>query len=211
MPNWCNNDLSITGPKKTINIIKDKLIESKKDDNDATGIGEVRIFETLIGSKIDEANGDWYNHNLQRYGTKWDVAMSDAIVSKNRIDSKTEEITMTFDTAWSPPIEFCTNLSKLYPDLAIRLFYSESGCDFSGEFVIDKELGSYSEEYGYYEGLYLLRKEVWWESIEYCIELAIEDDESFKSFSDNHSYISEDDIDALKEIYKEIKKSFKEN
>lgn len=209
MPNWCNNDLSITGPKKTINIIKDKLIESKKDDNDPTGIGEVRIFETLIGSKMDEANGDWYNHNIERYGTKWDVAMSDAIVSKQRINSNIEEITMTFDTAWSPPIAFCTNLSKLYPDVEIRLFYSESGSDFSGEFIVSKESGVEDNQFGYYDGLYILRKEVWWESIEYCIEYAIEENESFEDFILSHSYISEDDIDTLKGIYREIKKSFK--
>jgi len=202
MPNWCYNDLSIIGPKKTISIIKKKLDEISKSSEEESST----IFSTLIGRDEEMYKNDWYSHNTGRYGTKWDVNIKDAIYDKGSVNSKNDEIHITFDTAWSPPIEFCTKLSSLYPDLEIRLFYEESGNDFSGEFTTGRDLGSFDDQYTYYEGLYFLRKESWWESIDYSIQSAVDEESSLDNFIKEHPYILEKDISRVKKMYSEAKK-----
>jgi hypothetical protein len=146
MPNWCYNNIQITGePKgiKKISLIIDTL-RNEKDD--------VRLFQSLIGlpkgTDMDKyETGDWYNTNVEWFGTKWDVGLDFVQEVTN------DYIYLSGETAWSPPIRFCVELAKLY-NLEIEMYYEEPGSDFCGKCWIDSE-GNYSEEdYDYQEGLY---------------------------------------------------------
>lgn len=59
---------------------------SKKKEN---------FFETLIGVDEKETtesleNGGWYNHNVERYGTKWDISYDDIVVDEDSMVLNTE-------------------------------------------------------------------------------------------------------------------------
>lgn len=79
MPNWCNNSIVINGDKDKIKEIRD-ILESMDKTTDETG-----IFESLVGrdENITEEqyqNGGWYQHNINRYGCKWDVSYDNAVI-----------------------------------------------------------------------------------------------------------------------------------
>ena len=154
MPNWCNNVLTLSGKdaetiyeilqKPDTKVLFESLIETNKQkyckNEKIDGITEV---------KIDDKFFNWYNHNWNEYGVKWDVPIHDVYMSNWE-----RELQLDFDTAWSPPIEFIQKLSVKYPELDINLKYSESGNDFGGN--IDFVGGDivYEDDLSYIEFLY---------------------------------------------------------
>ena len=192
MPNWCNNEITINGRKKVIDKIK-SLIDNIPSSDDSNG-----LFNALIGRNEKEFNEDWYNHNINRYGCKWDVSIDDVV----REDSDTE-IRLSFSTAWSPCVEFCRTLSNFHGDLEINLLYDEGGNDFAGEVFFRSGSILSIKEYNYLEGLYFLRKESFWSDIEYYVENAIDDGESFDDFIKDKSFISEKDKKDIIEMFNE--------
>ena len=177
MPNWCSNTITINGDKKQISIIKHAL-ESNKTNN---------VFETLVGREpkyTDEQyeNGAWYDSNVSYWGTKWDVSYDDCQIIYDE-----QSITLSPDTAWSPPIEFCNNLVKMYK-VSVHIFYSEPGIGFCGEtnIYLDEEgvLITDDSEYGYLEGLYILDKELFWSEVDYYIDSYGENEEEDQSVED---------------------------
>jgi len=98
MPNWCSNSIVIEGDKDKIKKIKDVLLSMDKTTT-ITG-----IFEALVGrdeniTEEEFQKGGWYEHNINRYGCKWDANWDDSNVDTDSDDC----ITMSPDTAWSPP------------------------------------------------------------------------------------------------------------
>jgi hypothetical protein len=67
---------------------------------------------------------DWYGWRLAKWDTKWDIC--DAEIQEKHKD----EITVSFDTAWSPPIAFYEKLVEL--GFSVKAFYSEPGMGFAG-------------------------------------------------------------------------------
>jgi hypothetical protein len=139
MPNWCNNVATLNASKGMI----DKIVEG------ATGDG---VLQSLLPCPQDlliekgyfadtdkqaalEAQGranvekygyaDWYDWRVANWGTKWDLCD----VAVNRVDDET--VTLTFDTAWSPPIEAYDKL--LCMGIAVNAFYYEPGMAFCGQ------------------------------------------------------------------------------
>lgn len=170
MPNWCSNTITINGDKKQISIIKHAL-ESNKDKN---------VFETLVGREpryTDEQyeNGAWYDSNVSYWGCKWDVSYDDSNIVYDE-----QSISLSPDTAWSPPIEFCNNLVKMYK-VSVHIFYSEPGIGFCGETNIyldgDGILITDDTEYGYLEGLYILDNDLFWSEVDYYVDSYGENDE----------------------------------
>lgn len=76
---------------------------------------------------------NWYDWNIVKYGTKWDV---EAIASE--FVKEDGEFNVNFDTAWSPPTQFLYNLQKLFPELEMRLTYQLEGCDDCGVLYTDR-------------------------------------------------------------------------
>lgn len=72
----------------------------------------------------------WYEWRLENYGTRGDV--NDVEMVTEHISDDYESITMHFDTAWSPCINFVRNVSKMFPDLEFELTYIETGNFFCG-------------------------------------------------------------------------------
>lgn len=136
MPNWCENNIVITGNKKSIQ----KLAEAKLSLDKLLPIPEelqypkdyyvdelVRVeFEKKKKDNLKKyGNSDWYDWCINNWGTKWDIDLI-------KIDSSETEIVAQFQTAWSPPITAMYKLVQKYPDLEIDLKYFEGGVGFVG-------------------------------------------------------------------------------
>lgn len=73
---------------------------------------------------------DWYSWRIDEWGTKWDVG-KDAGVRKLAFRKGATSVTLSFDSAWSPPIAF---YAKMHDQLGfdITAYYFEPGVGFCG-------------------------------------------------------------------------------
>ena len=84
-----------------------------------------KSMESIIGD-IQEgfATGmDWYNWNVRNWGTKWEIDVDQAWVSR----MSDTEVRYELQTAWSPPVEALDNLAKQYPTLTFTLMAIDEG------------------------------------------------------------------------------------
>lgn len=197
MPNWCANTITITGDKVNILRIKDMMdsIENKSESN---------LFQTLVGipdyMTESEYQEKWYDTNVNNWGTKWDVSYDDACPQFSE-----EEIVLSPDTAWSPPIGFGAQLAKLY-QVDVELYYTEPGCDFCGKTYCDSEGGISEEDYSYCEGLFVFDREYFWTEMESQAEYFIlESEQTLEQFLETFPYV---DKDELTEFYNEQKEYY---
>lgn len=142
MPNWCNNfvEVSHEDPAK-IRALADAMNNSEFCSHVIPTPKE--LTETVAGSVPEgpqrdaheaqmernvELYGakDWYDYQISRWGTKWDVGGdSQADVSD---DGKT--MTASFDSAWSPPQGVYQELHE--QGYTVRAYYYESGMAYCG-------------------------------------------------------------------------------
>jgi hypothetical protein len=184
MPNWCSNEITISGDVTKI-VQALESIENKEDRN---------LFKSLIDVPDSE---DWYNTNLKYFGTKWDVSYEES--EPQEFDGG---LLLTPNTAWSPPIEFGVNIAQKY-GVEVEMYYYESGMDFCGKAYINSD-GTYTEEdYKYMEGLYHFEEDYFWVEIQWYVEYAIEEGQSIEEFLQEYEYVSEEDKKELIKIYNE--------
>lgn len=69
---------------------------------------------------------NWYDWNYRFWGTK-------GIYESDIIKQTEQSITYYLNSAWSPPVEWMGNVSKLFPNLSFKMTYEESGECFRGE------------------------------------------------------------------------------
>jgi len=82
---------------------------------------------------------DWYNWNIDNWGTKWDAYEVDI----DRVDSNNLRIHM--ETAWAPPTPVIHAMQEQHPELTISMEYDEEGMMFRG--VVHPDGSVASEEY----------------------------------------------------------------
>ena len=143
MANWCYNHIVVKGETKDIKKISN-IIENLNKEEDI-------LFQSLIGlpedTDIDDDDADLCDIYENWFGTKWDVGFE--FVQEMEEDY----ILFSGETAYSPPVEFCIELSRLY-NVQVEMYYEESGCDFCGKCWIDSEDNWSEEVYGFLEGIY---------------------------------------------------------
>ena len=145
MPNWCDNQVTITGPNSVI----DKIEKIVKEEDSTNGLlnymspmpAELRDT-TADGSKDEEmikkhGYSDWYGWACDKWGTKWDISEFYGVDRQHLNDSLDEStISFGFSSAWSPPIgayeTFIMNMSEQKQDVSVKAYYYEGGCDFMG-------------------------------------------------------------------------------
>ena len=114
MPNWTNNEVTIKGDIAKI----------------AEGLAEGKELFSLVYPKPDDIE-DWYSWNVNNWGTKWDT-------NAEIVEVTEDSISLSFDTAWAPPIAFYDKLAEL--GFEVNATFFESGMMFVGEYV-DGEVG----------------------------------------------------------------------
>ena len=144
MPNWCMNELLVTGPNSKLTEFLTKA--SKSEDkplcleklypeppdvetlkSESEGCFVLKTAAALApDNEIDWERDGWYYWRQANWGTKWDTD-GDTVVR-----SSEETAVYSFQTAWGPPIEAFMKVSKDFPDLEFVLDYWEPGNCFAG-------------------------------------------------------------------------------
>lgn len=144
MPNWCSNDLTITGPEKTVQTIAsliglkeekpefdfNKVIAypSKFRDQDAVAEEARKNKDYTVKDGFNSGGHDWcVNH----WGTKWNVGSE---IFNLSLEAK--KVKVSFDTAWSPPEPVVKALAAQFPDCKLKLAYYEAGMGFKGKLIV---------------------------------------------------------------------------
>jgi hypothetical protein len=124
MPNWCANTADIFGPA---NVIR-KLETAAREGNLFTSL---RPMPKELENTISPSEGpNWYDWSVSNWGTKWDTGADVTVIEPN--DSYgTAGISLSFDTAWAPPIEWYSYISEEYA-LIINASYYEPGMGYVG-------------------------------------------------------------------------------
>jgi len=126
MPNYCSNDIYISGDEAQIA----QLTELLKTD-------EETIMERIIPTPEDLADEDWYSWRLNNWGTKWEMV---DLTSEYEDDS----IRLDYLTAWAPNTPFWETVSARFPELQMTHHYKEEGLCFVG--VATYEGGNCSDQ-----------------------------------------------------------------
>jgi hypothetical protein len=136
MPNWCDNQITITGPNSVI----DKIEKIAKEEKGAGGLLEFfqpmpkELRETTAdGSENKElikkyGYSDWYGWATDNWGTKWDIS------EFYGVDRQDGMISFAFSSAWSPPIGAYEYFLAKNEECTLKAHYYEGGCDFMGIF-----------------------------------------------------------------------------
>ena len=144
MPNWCNNTLELQHEDPAmIERAKRAFAEGKLLNEFCPVPASLHIVAGRVGSdeepeqialvEQEAANiathgyTNWYDYCVNEWGTKWDVGGDDY----NEPQQETpNDITMSFDSAWAPPIAAMDKLEAL--GFSVRLYYYEPGMAFAG-------------------------------------------------------------------------------
>jgi len=127
MPNHCDQQVTITGPRALISQIEENLEEGRFCD-----LISPMPFEMWIAP--DQGGlGAWYEWRNENWGTKWDVCSVEVEIadsSLNRPDRRTLEFRCW--TAWAPPIPIWDRLVDL--GCKVEADYQDEGGMFEGTY-----------------------------------------------------------------------------
>ena len=167
MPNWCENELRITGPiadrRQFVNTAGEEFqlntfiplpkelleihtggatLEDGRKVSRWKEIGgkNVEVYEMSLKEKY--GHSDWYEWSLDNWGTKWDL-------SEVWIHNHTRSVVYGFNTALAPPIKGILAISRQYPKLRFALKYWECGMGYQGRMEMQN-----GEILGQWEGKY---------------------------------------------------------
>jgi hypothetical protein len=139
MPNWCNNSITITGPKNKIEAL---WIAAKLGKDCSLLNAMVPMPEELVGTVADGGDGpDWYNWRISNWGTKWDVEL-DGLEFIDHGDG-TAEIDGYFDSAWASPVAAYAYYFEANDDVQIEAYYDEMGSSCVGSYTSEDGDESY--------------------------------------------------------------------
>lgn len=157
MPNWCECDLYITGPKEEV----EKFLETVKSEDSVFDFNRVvpypEHFRELDGpfrewmkkppeERTDLPPPDGFNQGgyewcLLNWGTKWNASRARLYARTGawEIDGRAMlGVELNFDTAWSPPKPLIERASEQFPGLVFDLRYFECGMGFNGQLVCER-------------------------------------------------------------------------
>jgi len=120
MPNWCMNKLQLECTRAQFKQFCDVFVVDEDEDTvlslktacpEPPGLLEPELVTTP----------KWYTWRIANWGTKWEPAIHDITGT-----------TVSFDSAWSPPINAVIAMSKRFPDILFKLAYCEPDNELSG-------------------------------------------------------------------------------
>ena len=113
MPNWCNNGITITGPKDKIQALyqeikgKDKFLDVMVPMptalRDTTSPPYPKDSPHYKPQPYVDGYNNWYDWCVNNWGTKWDIN-DEGLVFEDTEDGYAT-ISGGFESAWAPPID----------------------------------------------------------------------------------------------------------
>ena len=146
MPNYCNNNIVITGPNSVIDKIE-KIANGDKGDllqyfypmpkelNDTVAGPEPKTKKEKLEKRrlqVEYGASNWYDWRVENWGTKWDI-MEFYNITRKEIGEDESEIELGFDTAWAPALGAYEKFIDENSNCSLKAYYYEPGCDFMGE------------------------------------------------------------------------------
>jgi len=128
MPNWCNNSITITGPKDKITALYNEAIKDTKGEDTGLLNTMMPMPKELEGTTSPSEQPNWYDWRVSNWGTKWEVTSEGLELSEDGT-----EITGWFDSAWAPPLGAFDHYCRENEDVDITCYYEEGGMDFAGK------------------------------------------------------------------------------
>ncbi len=143
MPNWCNNNIIIKGPKNKLKDMEAAAREGSFLNHLSPMPEELRDTERYPADgsenpdmKKKHGADNWYDWAVSNWGTKWDIdAYDGSIQTKEELLGKDDgkaELSFGFDSAWAPPLDAIADYLEKNDDVSMKLWYYEPGCDFGG-------------------------------------------------------------------------------
>jgi hypothetical protein len=128
MPNWCNNKLTVVGPKKDMKRFKGKAIgfspENGEEESDVFNFHSlVPIPPAVLKASYDKVGHKW---EINHWGCKWGA------FEAARMDDCKGHLLYTFYTPNSPPVELLHKLGSRWPTLTFMLNFEETEIGFRG-------------------------------------------------------------------------------
>lgn len=134
MPNWCNNSVTFShGSERELDRLVKAYNENRLFNEFLPCPEELRETTAPNDKNADEmiekyGSADWYSWQVNNWGTKWDVESVDQI---DRGDGQMD-VTVYFDSAWSPPLEFYRAMEEM--GWTVTAYYYEPGMAFCGKY-----------------------------------------------------------------------------
>jgi len=128
MPNHCEQQVTITGPRALISQIEDNL--NCKEARFCDLISPMP-FEMWIAP--DQGNvGAWYEWRNENWGTKWDVCEVEIETARTEMSPDKRTLEFRCWTAWAPPIPIWDRLVDL--GCKVEADYQDEGGMFEGTY-----------------------------------------------------------------------------
>ena len=144
MPNWCNNNVTISHPDRATMVRLARAVRAGRFLDHVIPVPEdLQIVAGRVGSDDNpdqielerrEAENlakygakNWYDFCVSRWGTKWNVDPYD----RRDVKVVNNTIAFGFDSAWSPPIGVYQELME--QGYNVQAQYYEPGMAFVGE------------------------------------------------------------------------------
>ena len=151
MPNWCNNNLTLTHEDPAMIQRAYDALERGEFLNEFIPVPEdLKITSGYLGSGDEQKElerktaenvekygyGNWYDYCVGEWGTKWDVGGQ----GQSDIHPDGKMLHTSFDSAWSPPVNAYVKLEEL--GFGVEAMYYEGGMGYAGAFSngTDEEL-----------------------------------------------------------------------
>jgi hypothetical protein len=152
MPNYCECDLYVSGPKTRLEEFFREVAgeESPFDFNRLIPYPERfrerdRLAEEWWKKAPEERtdscpkdgfNQGGYEWRVEHWGTKWNACGVRLDRDECPQDGAADDcFTFSFSTPWSPPTPVIEHAAARFPELSFDLFYFESGAGFRGKFT----------------------------------------------------------------------------
>jgi len=131
MPNWCENNLIVSGEKSELDKFKKEVQGTGWDSVTPSLLDFNQIIpmpQEVIDEGYDESGYSWETAN---WGCKWGAHEVDFYESDKALH-------YYFETPWSPPEPILLAMGDKYSKLDFRLEYTEYGMNFQGEIYIEQ-------------------------------------------------------------------------
>ena len=147
MPNWNSNILSLVHRDRS--MISRAVRAAQKDAllNEFVPVPQALsdTTEGSYGDKLEQARltaqregnvktygySSWYDFAIGEWGCKWDISNGGDDYKIKKVDNG-YSVTLSFDTPWSPPINFYDKLVEL--EFEVEAMYYEPGVNFCGQY-----------------------------------------------------------------------------
>ena len=143
MPNWCNNNLTLTHEDPAMIQRAYDALERGEFLNEFIPVpADLQITSGFLGNGDEQKElerktaenrekygyGNWYDYCVGEWGTKWDVGGQ----GQSDIHPDGKMLHTSFDSAWSPPVNAYVKLEEL--GFGVNAMYYEGGMAYAGAY-----------------------------------------------------------------------------